>query len=53
MCEGNIGVNPNVHLVNSAVWNIDGEITFHPVIPGGEKYLLGASSIFPIDSSGP
>lgn len=53
VCEENIEDNPNVHLVNSAVWDIDGQITFHPVIPGGEEYLLGASSIFPIDSSGP
>ena len=53
VCKGNIGENPNVHLINSSVWDIDGEITFHPVIPDGEEYLLGASSIFPIDSSGP
>ena len=53
VCKKNIGDNQNVQLINSAVWNIDGEIAFHPVIPGGEEYLLGASSIFPIDSSGP
>lgn len=53
VCKYNIGNNPNIHLIEMAVWNKNTNLVFRPVIPGGTEFLLGASSVFPIDPQGP
>ena len=53
ICAHNRGKNPNVSIIPFAAWSETTKLTFHPVIPGGEVFSLGASSIFPFDPNGP
>ena len=53
ICRHNIGSNPNITLVPFAAWNETTELTFYPTIPGGELCVIGTSSLFKFDPSGP
>lgn len=53
VCQYNIGDNPNITLVPLAAWNKSTTLSFFPVIAAGEDPLIGLSSIFKLDPSGP